>query len=40
MNDTKTRDPFGFDPAHVVDLRVEMASDREDLREDAPKAGA
>lgn len=24
-------DPFGFDPTHVVDMRVEMASDRDEL---------
>ena len=32
----ETRDPFGFDPAHVVDLRVEMASEREALPDDWP----
>ena len=37
MTDTKTRhDPFGFDPAHVVDLRVEMASERDYLPADWP----
>lgn len=30
------RDPFGFDPNHVVDMRVEMASEREDLPADWP----
>lgn len=32
----ETRDPFGFDPNHVVDMRVEMASEREDLPADWP----
>lgn len=25
----ETRDPFGFDPAHITELRVEWASDRD-----------
>lgn len=28
--------PFGFDPAHVVDMRVEMASDKDTLPTDWP----
>ncbi len=34
---TKTRpDPFGFDPTHVVDMRVEMASDNDGLPAEWP----
>jgi hypothetical protein len=29
-------DPFGFDPAHVVEMRVEMASEREEIPADWP----
>lgn len=30
------RDPFGFDPTHVVDMRVEMASERDELAAEWP----
>lgn len=37
MTDTKTRpDPFGFDPTHVVGMRVEMASDNDAVPGDWP----
>ena len=39
MNTTDTAlrsDPFGFDPGHVVDMRVEMASDSDELPVDWP----
>ena len=40
MPDTITssprRDPFGFDPSHVVDMRVEMASENDELPADWP----
>ncbi len=37
MIDSKPRpDPFGFDPAHVTDMRVEMASERDELPTDWP----
>jgi hypothetical protein len=33
---TAKPDPFGFDPIHIIDLRVEMASDNDKLPGDWP----
>lgn len=41
MSDTTTRhtprsDPFGFDPGHIVDMRVEMAGESDELPAEWP----